>query len=123
MASSDSTAKAYLPAGKVVSPKRAATGSVIVPRTKSWERAAGAVPSNNPTANAARLTKCTDSDRFCVAFIDSSNFNFRIWAHFTSCAVLTHLLGQDRFGPGAKLVAQLQSKAGTSWFSPHVMHD
>jgi hypothetical protein len=26
-------------------------------------------------------------------------------------------------GPGAKLVAQLQSKAGTSWFSPHVMHD
>src|ERR1700675_2538102 len=95
MASSDSTAKVYLPAGKVVSPKRAATGSVIVPRTKSWERAAGAVPSNNPTANKARLTKCTDSDRFCVAFIDSSNFNFRLWAYFTSCAVLTYLLGQD----------------------------
>jgi len=27
-------------------------------------------------------------------------------------------------GPGAKLVARrIASKAGTSWFSPHVMHD
>jgi hypothetical protein len=90
----------------VVSPKRAVTGSVIVPRTKSWERATGAVPSNPPTVNKAKPTKCADSDLFCAAFIESSNFKFSNLGALHQLRRFYFFVRAGPSGPGAMLVAQ-----------------